>query len=233
MDAPRRREPKTPLLVVREIVKEYPAPGGSLRVLNGVTFELLAGESLAVMGPSGSGKSTLLNVLGTLDSPTRGEVLFDGENVHALSAPRAAEFRNRKVGFVFQDHHLLPQCTAAENVLLPRLAFGKASAEAILRARELLDTVGLSGQGDKFPGELSGGERQRVAAARAMMNLPRVLLCDEPTGNLDAETGEAVARLFLRLRDEHGVAVVVATHNSAVAEMFGRVGVLREGVLHE
>ena len=221
------------LLSVRDLVKDYPSPGGPLRVLAGVTFELSAGESLAVMGPSGSGKSTLLNVLGTLDSPTRGRVLFDGEDVHALGAPRAAEFRNRKIGFVFQDHHLLPQLTAVENVLLPRLAFGKVSAEAVARARELLDAVGLSGKGEQFPGECSRGERQRVAVARAMMNLPRLLLCDEPTGSLDAETGEAVARLLIALRDGRGVAVVLATHDAAIAGMFGRLGKLREGTLHE
>ena len=221
------------LLVVRDLVKDYPAPDGRLLVLDGVSFSLPAGESLAVMGPSGSGKSTLLNVLGTLDSPTTGEVLLDGENVHALDARRAAELRNRRVGFVFQDHHLLPQCTAVENVLLPRLAFGKASAEAVTSARGLLETVGLSDREGRFPSELSRGERQRVAVARAMMNLPRLLLCDEPTGSLDAETGEAVAKLFLRLRDESGVAVVVATHDPAIAEMFGRVGVLRGGALRE
>ena len=223
----------TELLVVRDLVKDYPAAAGPLRVLGGVSFEMSAGESLAVMGPSGSGKSTLLNILGTLDSPTEGEVLFDGGNVHEYGPTRAAKFRNKEIGFVFQDHHLLPQCTALENVLLPCLAFGSPGPEQVDRARRLLETVGLGGKVDQFPGELSGGERQRVAIARAMTNTPRLLLCDEPTGNIDAETGLAVARLFLELRDERNVAVIVVTHNERVARMFGRTRTLREGRLDE
>jgi lipoprotein-releasing system ATP-binding protein len=219
------------LLRVLDIVKEYPGPGAPVRALAGVSLELGAGESLAVMGPSGSGKSTLLNVIGTLDAPTSGRVLFDGKDVHALGAKAAARFRNASVGFVFQDHHLLPQCTALENVLLPSLAFGSAGSETVARAREILAAVRLAGKEDRFSAELSGGERQRVAIARAMVNAPRLLLCDEPTGDLDAETGEAVARLFLRLRDEKRVGLLVVTHNAAIASLFGRSRTLLDGRL--
>lgn len=210
------------LLAVRDLVKEYPSPSGALRVLDGVSLELGAGESVAVTGPSGSGKSTLLHVIGTLDRPTSGEVLFDGRNVHALGADDAARFRNSEVGFVFQDHHLMPQLTALENVLLPALAFGRAGGADRERAAGLLDAVGLGERAAHFPSELSGGERQRVAIARAMVNSPRLLLCDEPTGNLDASAAETVSRLVVELRDERGVAVIVVTHNERLAEAFGR-----------
>lgn len=221
------------LLLAQDLVKEYPTPSGVLRVLNGVSFELAAGTSLAVMGPSGSGKSTLLNVLGTLDAPTSGSVLFDGQNVHEYTPAQAALFRNKKVGFVFQDHHLFPQCTALENVLLPCLASGKPVAGAVERARQLLKAVGLGAKTDNFPSELSGGERQRVAIARAMVNSPALLLCDEPTGNLDADTSHAVAKLFLELRDREDVALILVTHNAAIAHMFGKVRILKEGRLCE
>lgn len=221
------------LLGVRDVVKEYSTPAGPLRVLGGVSFELASGGSLAIMGPSGSGKSTLLNILGTLDVPTSGQVLFDGENIHGYGPSRAAEFRNRKIGFVFQDHHLFPQCTAVENVLLPCLVSGKPAAPAVERARHLLKAVGLGDKNDNFPSELSGGEKQRVAIARAMINLPALLLCDEPTGNIDADTSEIIAKLFLELRDKENVALIVVTHNAVIARMFGHVEVLREGRLCE
>ena len=186
-----------PLLRVKDLAKEYPSAGGALGVLDGVSFELAQGESAAVTGPSGSGKSTLLHILGTLDAPTRGEVLFDGENVHELPPLRAAELRNREIGFVFQDHHLLPQLSAIENVLLPCLAFGRATPEAAARAEELLGAVGLGPRRDHFPSELSGGERQRVAIARSLVNSPRRVLCDEPTRDLDAANAGGVARRLL------------------------------------
>ncbi len=219
------------LLKVRDLVKEYPSPSGALRVLAGVSLELRAGESVAVTGPSGSGKSTFLHILGTLDRPTSGEVVFDGRNVHELGADEAARFRNLEIGFVFQDHHLMPQLTALENVLLPALAFGGAGEAEKERARGLLGQVGLGSRLGHFPSELSGGERQRVAIARAMVNSPRLLLCDEPTGNLDASAAEAVSRLVIALRDGRGVAVIVATHNERLAEAFGRRLRLEGGTL--
>jgi len=230
---PGEAETAGPLLKVTDLVKEYPSPGGALRVLDGVAFELARGGSAAVTGPSGSGKSTLLHILGALDVPTRGEVLFDGENVHALPPRRAAEFRNREIGFVFQDHHLLPQCTALENVLVPCLAFGSATGKAAARAEELLAAVGLDARRDHFPPELSGGERQRVAIARSLVNSPRLVLCDEPTGDLDAKDAEDVARLLLSLRDERGVATLVVTHNEPLARVFGRRLRLEDGAIVE
>lgn len=219
------------LLCVRGLVKEYGGSAG-VRVLDGIEFTLAAGEALVVMGPSGSGKSTLLNILGALDAPSAGEVLFEGRPIHALSEREAAEFRNRSIGFVFQEHHLLPQCTALENVLLPCLAFGRAGSTQLERGRRLLEAVGLAGKQQRFPAELSGGEKQRVAIARAMLNAPRLLLCDEPTGNLDADTGRQVAAVFLELREAQRMALVVATHNAEIAEAFGRVRHLKGGRLH-
>ena len=218
------------LLSVEHLTKEFPAPDRPLRVLDSVSFTLNAGASLAVMGPSGSGKSTLLHIVGTLDTPTAGSVHFDGLDIHALPPARAAEFRNTQIGFVFQDHHLLPQCTALENVLLPCLARG-AGQTARLDAAELLAQVGLGYKVHHFPSELSGGERQRVAVARALINHPRLLLCDEPTGNLDSVNAQSIGRLFLDLRAKAHLALIVVTHNLAFAETFGRVLVLQDGKL--
>jgi lipoprotein-releasing system ATP-binding protein len=221
------------LLSVRNLAKEYPAPGAPFVVLNDVSFELAAGTSLSIMGPSGSGKSTLLNIISSLDAPTRGNITFGGKDVHKLSETESARFRNRDIGFVFQDHHLLPQCTAEENVLLPCLAFGKAGAEQAARCGDLLNAVGLSGKGRHFPAQLSGGERQRVAVARAMINAPRLLLCDEPTGSLDAGNSLAVASLLIELRDKRNVALLVVTHNDGIARLLGRCATLKDGSLHE
>jgi lipoprotein-releasing system ATP-binding protein len=222
-----------PLLVVRDVVKEYPAPTEPLRVLDGISFEVAKAASLAVMGPSGSGKSTLLNIVSTLDRPTSGSVTFGGEAIHEFDEERAAEFRSRQIGFVFQEHHLLPQCTALENVLVPRMALGPVREADITRARSLLERVGLAERERHFPSELSGGERQRVAVARALVNEPGLVLCDEPTGNLDAEATESVADLLAALRDEDGLAMVVVTHNETFARHFGRTLRLVEGKLHE
>ena len=223
----------TILLSAQGIVKEYPAPNGGVRVLDGVSFDLDAGNSLAIMGPSGSGKSTLLNIIGALDRPTSGQSVFNGAPVADIAPDRLAEFRNKHIGFVFQDHHLFPQCTALENVLLRCLGSGRPSADSIERAERLLDAAGIRDKADRYPSELSGGERQRVAVARAMINRPALLLCDEPTGNLDAESAQTVATLFLNLRENERVALIVVTHNAAIAGMFGRVAVLREGRLNE
>ncbi|MEW6359015.1 MAG: ABC transporter ATP-binding protein [Planctomycetota bacterium] len=221
------------MLEVRDITKEYPAPGEPLRVLAGVSFDLNEGESLVIMGPSGSGKSTLLNIIGTLDSPTSGSVTFDSLNLNDMAADEAAAFRNERIGFVFQDHHLLPQCTAIENVLLPCLAHGAVTEGDSARGGELMERVGLAERRGHFPAELSGGERQRVAIARAMIRRPRLLLCDEPTGNLDAKRSEEIGQLFLRLREEDKVALIIVTHNAEFGKLFDRRMTLSEGMLHD
>lgn len=214
--------------------KEYPAPGGgALIILDGVDVHLGPGESLAVLGPSGSGKSTLLNIIGTLDRPTSGLVRIDGENPFALDEKSLAMFRASRIGFVFQDHHLLPQCTALENVLLARLAAGRVREEDVARARGLLEEMGLGGRAEHFPHELSGGERQRVAVARALMNRPRLLLCDEPTGNLDQRTGRALGEMLAALARDGRTALIVVTHSMALAAMFARRARLEDGRLVE
>jgi lipoprotein-releasing system ATP-binding protein len=218
-------------LIVTDLRKEYPTPTTPLVVLRGVNLKLSPGERLAVVGPSGSGKSTLLNILGTLDTPSGGSVRVGETDPFALDAKALAAFRSRSIGFVFQDHHLLPQCTALENVLLPRLALGKTTEDDRRRAVELLGQVGLGDRVTHLPAELSGGERQRVAIARALVNRPAVLLCDEPTGNLDARTADTVADLLLSLTGE--TIVIGVTHSEHLAERFGRRMRMREGELVE
>jgi len=216
-------------LIVEDLAKEYPSPTGALKILNGVSFELSAGETLAVSGPSGSGKSTLLNILGSLDRPTSGRVRLGETDVASLAGDALARFRSRCVGFIFQDHHLLPQCTALENVIVPTLAAPGEGRGA--RARELLERVGLAERLHAFPAQLSGGERQRVAIARAMVNAPSLLLCDEPTGNLDRDTGRRIGDLFVELASEKAVMLVVVTHDPAFARRFERCAELRDGRL--
>lgn len=218
-------------LVVEHVRKEFALPSGPLVVLRDVSLSLSPGETLAVVGPSGSGKSTLLNIIGSLEVPTSGSVKVGGKDVTRLSGTELAEFRGGSVGFVFQDHHLLPQCTALENVMLPTLAVGSAPDSA-KRAAGLLGRVGLTERMNYFPAQLSGGERQRVAIARAMVNQPGLLLCDEPTGNLDRDTGERVGSLFAELAEEKDVMLIVVTHNLELAKRFLRVLELREGTLH-
>jgi lipoprotein-releasing system ATP-binding protein len=221
-------------LAVAHVRKEYPTPSDPLVVLRDVSLDLSAGESLAILGPSGSGKSTLLNVIGTLDRPTAGTVRLGETDPFALAEAKLAEFRSRHVGFIFQDHHLLPQCTALENVLLPRIASeGKANGMAVARAKDLLKSVGLDNRETHFPSELSGGERQRVAVARAMMNEPQLLLCDEPTGNLDASNSKAVGELLGRVAREMLAILIVVTHSAALAGVFGKRVEMREGRLVE
>src|SRR4051812_21671 len=187
-------------LHVDHLAKAYPARSGPPHVLRDVTVRLEPGHALAVMGPSGSGKSTLLHILGTLDRPTGGSVRLAGQDPFALDERRLADFRNRHVGFIFQDHHLLPQCSVLENVLLPTLAAKEDRAAAEKWARELLDRVGLSARLEHRPAELSGGERQRVAVARSLIHRPALLLADEPTGNLDRRTAQTVGELLLELQ---------------------------------
>ena len=211
-----------PQLSVEDVRKEYPTRAESLVVLDGVSLALEAGENVAILGPSGCGKSTLLQIIGTLDRPSSGRVLLGDCDLGKLDEPRLAEFRSRKVGFVFQDHHLLPQCNVLENVLLPALAAGAVDAAAIDRARLLLDKVGLSGRLDHLPAELSGGERQRAAIARALVNRPELLLADEPTGNLDRTTAATVARLLLDLQAQERTMLIVVTHSLELAGLLNR-----------
>jgi lipoprotein-releasing system ATP-binding protein len=218
-------------LAVTDLYKEYPTPGEPLVVLRGVNVSLVPGEAVAVVGPSGSGKSTLLNILGTLDAPTRGRVLLDGTDPFSLSANELARFRGGRVGFIFQDHHLLPQCTALENVLVARLAVGPVTKDDSARGAELLRLVGLEGRATHRPAELSGGERQRVAIARALMNKPSLLLCDEPTGNLDTKTSASVGELLHSVTGAAGAMMVVVTHSPDLARSFPRQLRMADGQL--
>lgn len=207
---------QTPVrLQVRELTKEYPSPGGTLRVLDQVGLELRSRETLAVSGPSGSGKTTLLTIIGSLEKPTGGSVMVDGQAVGALEGEALERYRATRVGFVFQEHRLLPQLTAVENVLLPTLAKGCRENQG--RAMELLEAVGVAHRADAFAWQMSGGERQRVAIARALVNGARLLLCDEPTGNLDQENARSVIELLLAVARNHDAAVMVVTHNLELA----------------
>ena len=228
---------ETPAVEARDLVKSFALGPTTLRVIAGVSLTLEAGETAAITGPSGSGKSTLLHILGTLERPTSGELRLGGEDPFALPERALARLRNERIGFVFQDHHLLPQYTVLENVLLPALAFGRVDAACELRGRELLERVGLAARAAHRPAELSGGERQRAAIARALLLGPRLLLCDEPTGQLDARNAEAIVDLLLELQGEDGpaeerpaaAALLVVTHNAAVAARLGRRFELVEG----
>jgi lipoprotein-releasing system ATP-binding protein len=207
-------------LKVNQLGKDYLTRNGPLPVLRGIDLELEAGQALAVMGPSGSGKSTLLHILGTLDSPTTGQVTLAGKDPFRLSEPELADFRNRHIGFIFQDHHLLPQCSVLENVLIPTLVAGVDAAQTEKWGRELLERVGLSGRLEHRPAELSGGERQRVAVARALIMRPQLLLADEPTGNLDRHTAAAIGQLLLDLHQQEKTILMVVTHSLELARLF-------------
>jgi lipoprotein-releasing system ATP-binding protein len=209
------------MLSVTDLAKEYPTARGPLRVLSDVTFSVAPGEAAAVMGPSGSGKSSLLYALGALEAPSAGSVTLDGRDPYVLTPGALAEFRNRAIGFVFQDHCLLPQCSVLENVLIPTLiATDETAGEMEQRARRLIGQVGLTDRIDHRPGQLSGGERQRVAVARALIRNPRLVLCDEPTGNLDAAAASVVTAMLLDLHREQQNILIVVTHSSAVAAQF-------------
>jgi lipoprotein-releasing system ATP-binding protein len=220
-----------PLLELSGVSKDY----GDADVLQEVNLRLDAGEAIAIVGPSGSGKSTLLNIIGTLDRPTSGTVFFDGSDVLRLSADEIAVLRNRKIGFVFQLHHLLPQCTILENVLIPTLALAAKDRndEARSRAERLLDRVGLGPRKLQRPGQLSGGERQRAAVVRALINQPRLLLADEPTGSLDRASAENLRNLLTELNRDEGVALIVVTHSLDLARGLDRLYEMRDGSLVE
>jgi lipoprotein-releasing system ATP-binding protein len=207
------------MLTVTDLSKSYPTPRGELRILSGISLTLKRGDAVAIMGPSGSGKSTLLYILGTLERPSSGTVTLDGADPFALSERDQAAFRNRHIGFVFQDHSLLPQCSVLENVLVPTLV-AAADEAGRSRAETILGQVGLGERLDHRPGELSGGEKQRAAVARALILNPTLLLCDEPTGNLDRVSADAVATLLLDLHAARETILVVVTHNPALAERF-------------
>ncbi|MEB2283981.1 MAG: ABC transporter ATP-binding protein [Polyangiaceae bacterium UTPRO1] len=217
------------MIALRNLSKEYVDGPRVVRVLSGLDLEIERGERVAIVGESGVGKSTLLHILGTLDRPTGGEVWFDGENLTSKSDRELALFRNREVGFIFQFHHLLPDFTAVENVMMPALIAGTATAVARARATALLTRVGLEERLEHRPGELSGGEQQRVAVARALVQEPRALLADEPTGNLDPVTGEGVQNLLLELNREHGSTLVVVTHSASLAGAMDRTLRLHAG----
>jgi lipoprotein-releasing system ATP-binding protein len=219
-------------LNVTDLRKEYTTRSGLLTVLNGVSLSLQRGESAAVMGPSGSGKSTLLHILGTLDRPTAGTVTLDGSDPFRSTDGELAVFRNRRIGFVFQDHHLLPQVSVLENVLIPTLVNKAANRDEVTKyARELLDRVGLAHRLAHRPAELSGGERQRVAVARALIHKPLLLLADEPTGNLDRTNADAIGQLLLELHHQHQTILVVVTHSAELAKRFPRTLEMANGRL--
>jgi lipoprotein-releasing system ATP-binding protein len=210
------------LLQATELSKEYATAAGPLAVLEGVSLDLARGDALSIMGPSGSGKSTLLYILGTLDQPTSGRLTLDGTDPFALDEKRQAQFRNKHIGFLFQDHCLLPQLSVMENVLTPVLVDGAPDDAIRKRAGKLLDQVGLSKRAHHRPGELSGGEKQRTALARALIREPLLLLCDEPTGNLDRRSADAVADLLLELHKAQRTILVVVTHSPELAERLPR-----------
>ena len=212
------------------ISKRYATPAGELTVLRDVSLTLNAGDAACIMGPSGSGKSSLLYILGGLEPPSSGTVTLNGHNPYQLSPDQLAAFRNRDVGFVLQDHCLLPQCTVLENVLVPTLV-GAADAAAPARARSLLEQVGLADRLNHRPSELSGGEKQRAAIARALIRNPTLMLCDEPTGNLDAETAATVAELLLAMQARQRAIMVVVTHSDALGARFARRWTMQRGVL--
>ncbi len=220
-----------PQLLVDQISKEYPSRAQPLVVLREVSLELTRGDNLAVVGPSGSGKSTLLNIIGTLEPPSSGRILLADQDPAEMNEADLARFRNRHVGFVFQEHHLLPQCSVLENVLVPTIAGGATSREDIQRASELLGRVGLSERLDHRPAELSGGERQRVAIARALINQPLLLLADEPTGNLDRTTADRIADLLLELQQAEHMILIVVTHSVRLASRMSRQLELDQGRL--
>ncbi|MBJ6725964.1 ABC transporter ATP-binding protein [Geomesophilobacter sediminis] len=221
------------LLEVRDLYKTYGGGPSKVEVLKGIDLTVAAGDTMALVGKSGAGKSTLLHVMGTIDRPSSGQILFDGEDIFRLGDQPLAAFRNRSIGFVFQFHHLLPEFTALENVMMPLLIGGVKRSEAAEKALPLLQDVGLSHRITHRPGELSGGEQQRVAIARALVRSPRILLADEPTGNLDTRTSEEVHSLLYSIQERTGIALVIVTHNEKLAAGMGRIIRLADGRIVE
>ena len=217
------------MIKVTELKKSFQMNGYTLDVLKGITLDIARGEMIAIVGASGAGKSTLLHMLGTLDRPTSGNVLFDGQDVFALPEEAQAEFRNKRIGFVFQFHHLLPEFTALENTFLPALIQNRPAAEAQEEATRLLTEVGLGERLHHKPGELSGGEQQRVAVARALMQRPDLVLADEPTGNLDTHTGDALFGLLRKLNKARGTTFVIVTHNDKLSAQADRIIRMEDG----
>jgi lipoprotein-releasing system ATP-binding protein len=222
----------TPLVVVDKVKKSFVHEGREVPILKGIDLVIEEGEMLCIVGPSGAGKSTLLHMLGTLDLPSEGTIHFQGDNITAYSSTRLAEFRNQRIGFVFQFHHLLPEFTALENVTMPGRIRGQNLGELESRARKLLEEVGLRERLTHRPGELSGGEQQRVALARALIMSPKLVLADEPTGNLDTTTGSAMHELLFRLNKEHGTTFLVVTHSQELAHKMPRVVHMQDGRIH-
>ncbi len=224
---------ETPLLQLENISREFPSAenGEPLRVLRGLSLEIDRGESIAIVGPSGCGKSTLLNIIGTLDQPTTGTVTLYGQDLSTLDGNALAVLRNREMGFIFQSHHLLPQCTVMENVLVPTLAHGQATAADEERGRRLLGRVDLGDRLAHRPGQLSGGERQRVAVVRALIKQPMLLLADEPTGALDQATADKLGQLLIELNQEENVTLITVTHSADLANRMARTLELLDGQL--
>jgi len=218
-------------LHVQSVTKSFQTAGGELTILNGADLSMSAGEAVSITGPSGSGKSTLLYIIGLLDQPTSGTVQINGEEPHKLNEASQAHFRSEHIGFVFQDHHLLPQCTVLENVLIPTLAYTGAGDAEEDRARQLIERVGLAERLNHRPGQLSGGERQRVAVCRALINEPLLLLADEPTGNLDQKTAESIGSLLLEVAQEQNTMLICVTHSLELAGRFPKHYQLEAGKL--
>ena len=227
--------PGPPMIEVTALSKIYETPGESVRVLDGLDLRVGAGEAVAIVGPSGSGKTTLLNLLGALDNPSGGSIRIGGRDIAGATPAEACQFRNRSLGFVFQQHHLLPQLSVLENVLVPRLAgdWEESATETTDRARELLDRVGLTPRLTHLPWQLSGGEKLRVAVARALINRPSLVLADEPTGLLDSAASDRVADLLLQLNQSSRTTLIVVTHNLGLARKIGRSFELTLGKLKE
>lgn len=218
-------------LMVTQLTKSFPAAQGELQILAGIDLQLSRRENLVILGPSGSGKSTLLHIIGTLDQPTSGSVQLEGVDPFSLSPTALAQFRNRRIGFIFQEHHLLPQLSAIENVVMPVLAERQVQPADVARARELLDRVGLGHRESHRPGQLSGGERQRVAVARALICQPALLLADEPTGSLDQLNAESIGDLLLDVQEHTGTMLICVTHSEPLAGRFQRQLRLNRGKL--
>ena len=223
------------LLELKNISKKYEIPSGEghTTVLRDISLQIIQGESVAIVGPSGSGKSTLLNIIGALDKPTSGVVTFAGKNLADLDDAELSQIRNQEIGFVFQLHHLLPQCTVFENVLIPTIPPGleKEDEDVQERARDLLGRVGLEKHKDYFPAQLSGGEMQRVAVIRALINRPKLVLADEPTGSLDRESSENLGQLLVKVNKEEGTTLITVTHSIEIARLMDKVYRLQDGIL--